>query len=32
MALEHDLTVVTRDRRDFELARIRAFDPWTERR
>jgi predicted nucleic acid-binding protein len=31
-ALEHDLTVVTRDRSDFERARVRVFDPWTEAR
>jgi len=29
-ALEHDLTIVTRDRAGFERARARVLDPWTE--
>jgi len=29
-ALEHDLTIVTRDRTGFERARARVLDPWTE--
>lgn len=31
-ALEHDLTVVTRDRSDCERARVRVFDSWMEAR
>ena len=27
-ALHHDLTVVTRNRRDFERARLRVIDPF----
>jgi hypothetical protein len=27
-ALEHGLTVVTRDRRDFDQARVPVFNPW----
>ena len=31
-ALHHDLTVVTRNVRDFELADVPAVNPWTEAR
>ena len=27
-AIEHDLTVVTRDRSDYDKARVSVFDPW----
>lgn len=30
-ALEHGLTLVTRNRADFERARVPVFDPWTGR-
>jgi predicted nucleic acid-binding protein len=29
-ALEHGLTVVTRDRADYERARVPVFNPWTD--
>jgi len=29
-ALEHGLTIVSRDRGDFERARVPVFDPWTD--
>jgi predicted nucleic acid-binding protein len=29
-ALEHGLTVVTRDRDDFERARVPVLNPWTD--
>jgi len=30
-ALEHGLTVVTRDRSDFDQARVPVFNPWEQR-
>jgi predicted nucleic acid-binding protein len=30
-AEEHDLTLVTRNVRDFEFLGIRLFNPWSER-
>jgi predicted nucleic acid-binding protein len=29
-ALEHGLTIVTRDRTDYDRARVPVFDPWTD--
>jgi toxin FitB len=29
-ALQHGLTVVTRDRSDFDMARVQVFNPWDE--